>query len=564
MLKILWFLFLFLSKSTKQNLANGLYNIILNNTNFLNYKNKTLQISSSKKLEDKSNFRIKTKSNNSFYTIEHAKTNLKLTLSFSELKLSNDTDDKEEWNFIESDGKYYLQNKNKCYIRYIQKLICENITLTNAAKFILIKIYEEVNNSQNDIDLIEREPIDVLIKYIDLSDPTLKREGIPQIKKDENNKELKYSIRSILKNIPWVRKIYILMPNEKVLFLKEYNLINDKIIYVNDKDFLGYDSSNSYAFQFRYWKMERFNISQNFIVMDDDYFIGKQLNKSDFFYVENGKVVPSIIANNFLEETNSSLNIFHNFFKLKSKKKKEEQNYSSFMYSVFTTYLFIMQLLKKNLTIPNFTHNAIPCNLNDLKEIYNLVCSSQYKFSTLDSLKRDSESLQFQSFYMTYTFNKYNKKVHTVSFNYIDINASLTDNFSFPLFCINTGLKNYSELSFKKARIVMEYLFPEPTKYEVYNYTELPSIAYDVISEMEKEIEEIRNKSWEQFQEMKIELKILKKQLKMKKFKEIKKIEDMRKKEIEKLKKQLKILIFFIILILFKFFSNGNNNDINF
>ena len=295
--KIFWLLFLFLSKLTKQSLTHGLYNIIINNTNYLNYKNNKLQISSSKKLEDKSIFRIKTKSNNSFYTIEHVKTNLKLSLSSSDLKLSNDKDYKDEWNFIESDGKYYLQNSNKCYIRYIQKLICDNITLANATKFILIKIYEEVNNRENDLDLIEREPIDVLIKYIDLSDPTLKREGIPQIKKDQNNKELKYSIRSILKNIPWVRKIYILMPNEKVLFLKEYNLINDKIIYVNDKDFLGYDSSNSYAFQFRYWQMERFNISQNFIVMDDDYFIGKRLNKSDFFYVENGKVVPSINNN---------------------------------------------------------------------------------------------------------------------------------------------------------------------------------------------------------------------------------------------------------------------------
>ena len=40
--------------------------------------------------------------------------------------------------------------------------------------------------------IIEREPIDVLIKYIDLRDETLKREGILQIKKDENNMELKY------------------------------------------------------------------------------------------------------------------------------------------------------------------------------------------------------------------------------------------------------------------------------------------------------------------------------------------------------------------------------------
>ena len=42
------------------------------------------------------------------------------------------------------------------------------------------------------------------------------------------------------------------MPNEKVRFFKNYNLINDKRVYVKDKDFLGYDSSNNNAFQFRY------------------------------------------------------------------------------------------------------------------------------------------------------------------------------------------------------------------------------------------------------------------------------------------------------------------------
>ena len=360
----------------------------------------------------------------------------------------------------------------------------------------------------------------------------MKRKGIPQIKKDENNKELKYSIRSILKNIPWIRKIYILMPNKKVLFLKENNLINDKIVYVNDKDFLGYDSSNSYAFQFRYWKMERFNISENFIVMDDDYFIGKPLKKSDFFYVENGKVVPSIISDYFLEESYDSSNMYHNKFKWRAKKMKKEQSYPFFMYSVYTTYLFIMQLLKKNLTIPYFTHNAIPCNLHDLKEIYNLVHKSKYKFSTLDSLKRHFESLQFQTFYMTYTFNKYNKKVHIISRKYIDNFGSITSNYNFSLFCINTGQTNYSKLSFQKTRIVMEYLFPEPTKYEIFNYTELPSIAYDVISEMEKE----KNENMKKFKEMEKELKNLK-----------------------KLKKQLKLLLIFVILVLFKFFNEKNN-----
>jgi len=55
---------------------------------------------------------------------------------------------------------------------------------------------------------------------------------------------------------------------------------------VNDKNFMGYDSS----------------ISENLIIMDDDCFIGKPLKKVIFFML-NGKVVPLIVANNFKEET---------------------------------------------------------------------------------------------------------------------------------------------------------------------------------------------------------------------------------------------------------------------
>ena len=35
------------------------------------------------------------------------------------------------------------------------------------------------------------------------------------------------------------------MPNKKIRYFKDYNLIKDKIVYVKDKDILGYDSSNS-------------------------------------------------------------------------------------------------------------------------------------------------------------------------------------------------------------------------------------------------------------------------------------------------------------------------------
>ena len=85
------------------------------------------------------------------------------------------------------------------------------------------------DKDKQDLILIEKEQIDIVIKYIDLEDPSLKRDNIKQISKDEQHDELCYSIRSILKNIRLIRKIFILLLNERVRFLKSPELINDKI-----------------------------------------------------------------------------------------------------------------------------------------------------------------------------------------------------------------------------------------------------------------------------------------------------------------------------------------------
>ena len=148
-------------------------------------------------------------------------------------------------------------------------------------EFIFIELYQ--NSSQENSELLEKEPIDVLIKYIDFSDKNIAASGLRNISNDFKNEELRFSVRSILQNIPWIRKIFILMPNEKVRFFKNYSEINEKIIYVHDKDILGHESANVHAFQYRIWKLKEYGLSENFISMDDDYFIGKPLEKSDFF-----------------------------------------------------------------------------------------------------------------------------------------------------------------------------------------------------------------------------------------------------------------------------------------
>ena len=129
------------------------------------------------------------------------------------------------------------------------------------------------------------------------------------------------------------------MPNEKVQFFKDYELIKEKIVYVKDKDLLGYDSSNSYAFQFRYWKMKKFGISDNFIVMDDDYFISGPLKKIDFFYNENGKVIPAIISPNFLSMNEITAVKKMNKYLKSVLKYKREQSGAMFEYSLHLTYM---------------------------------------------------------------------------------------------------------------------------------------------------------------------------------------------------------------------------------
>ena len=460
---------------------------------------------------ESNNFRIKYQkfkngSNSDYSYIEHLKTNLFLGIEINKenntinVILSNNTEleGKENKSFLFKfldKGKdiYLIQSKLECYLNdFNYDIRCSFDELTNYHNFFLLKIFSEVDkDNKQDLILIEKEPIDIVIKYIDLEDTSLKRENIKQISKDEQHDELRYSIRSILQNIPWIRKIFILMPNEKVRFLKSPELINDKIIFVKDKDILGYDSSNIHAFQFRLWKMKEFGLSDNFIVMDDDCFIGRPLNKSDFFYVHNNTVVPAIIAGDYQIHNSKTFSDKYNYIK-KNLEKFRQQSSDIFMYSVYNTYLFFIEKFNSHIIVPYFTHNAIPINVKDLKEVYDLIYNSKYRNATLEALYRHIDTLQFQTAVMIYTFNKYFRKVSFVKFNYIDIENAINGNYDYDLFCINTGNnKDYNKISYLKLKIVMNKLFPNASEYEILNYTDIPYTSFSIIKDLENEINKI-------------------------------------------------------------------------
>ena len=415
-----------------------------------------------------------------------------LTL-FDNQTLFNENYTKIKWKIYQiNDGEFLIQSvltkkfwKTKIYssldcsgeIISMQKNqnIINSSLIDNKYKFRIEKLYDEVIIKEEHIPIIEKEPIDILIKYIDLSDPDLKREGIKQIKKDEDNGELKYCLRSIFKFIPWIRKIFILMPNEKVSFLKPKEEINDKIVYIKDKDLLGFDSESSTTFQYALFKLKKFGISDNFILMDDDYFIGKELKKTDFFYYDEDKrkVVPIIISKNY------------NYYKVQDKELSQwiyysnQMKYNDNIIAHTSTgwkatksrgLLFLENALNTSIINAGFDHNAIPANIEDIEELYNLIyLKYKYSFLTLNSISRTKYDLQYQTLYATYALNKLKRKVKPIISKFYDVKNADNITLGYGLFCVNTGYNEYDKSDFDKLINKLNELFPNQTKYEIKN-----------------------------------------------------------------------------------------------
>lgn len=106
------------------------------------------------------------------------------------------------------------------------------------------------------------------------------------------NYELKYSLRSVYKYAPWVHKIYILMnpPKKTPSWIKENN---DKIVIIDhldtfpSKKYLPTTNSNSIE-----TTLSRIpGLCEHFIYFNDDIFLGRYSNYTDFFTPEGKSCV---------------------------------------------------------------------------------------------------------------------------------------------------------------------------------------------------------------------------------------------------------------------------------
>jgi len=336
------------------------------------------------------------------------------------------------------------------------------------------------NVNANEVDDAD---VDAVFLYIDVNDPELqkKRPDLKNcIKKDCENDELKYALRSVLKNIPWIRKIFIVMPNEKVKFLKNQDEINDKIAYINDEEIIEGGTRACCTKQWNLWKLKEKLCSDNVILFDDDYFIGQPLKKSDFFYKnDKDKIVPYIFYDGKISQI-SKEKITQKLKNIKKKVKEDnmkKQDSLSFWHQIFSGREFLYSALNKDKILNSvnhcFPHNAISLNLSELKSLYNVV-KKQYPDwkDCLEAKTRELNAFVFQDFYNFYYLNADNRKINKkIKYKYFDladkniVNAVKKNKYD--LFCINTGGgREYTDEERLRARKAMNELFPDKTKYE--------------------------------------------------------------------------------------------------
>ena len=101
--------------------------------------------------------------------------------------------------------------------------------------------------------------------------------------RDRNNNELKYSLRSIIKYMPWHKgKIFIVTPGMKPSWVSK----SSNIIWINQNDIIPQNlipTFNTNVIEFFLHKIP--GLTDYFIHMNDDYFFCKPINPGDLFTI---------------------------------------------------------------------------------------------------------------------------------------------------------------------------------------------------------------------------------------------------------------------------------------
>ena len=153
----------------------------------------------------------------------------------------------------------------------------------------------------------------------------------------ESHDELKYSLRSVEKNVPWINHIYIVTDNQIPSWL---NLENPKVSIIDHKEILPQECLplfNSTAIEFGIANIP--NLSEHFLYANDDILFGA-LHGKEFYFTPEGKPIHRVVIN-----TEKKLKKYHippllYWLFMRFRKSYRTKNYEKILLRGIDTVLF--------------------------------------------------------------------------------------------------------------------------------------------------------------------------------------------------------------------------------
>ena len=302
--------------------------------------------------------------------------------------------------------------------------------------------------SKNQEILNEDYPVDFVVLWVDGSDP----EWLAEKSKYQNNDDMikkyntaarfrewdnfNYWFRSVEQYAPWVRYVYLVTWGHTPAWL---NKEHRKLKIIKHQDFIPQKYLPTFScnpIQLNLWRIE--GLSEHYVCFDDDIFITKPLNKSDFFY--NGLPKECAIAKPEYPRVNMDTwehqlfnvaGVINSSFDIKKSIAKNPEKWFSYKYGNYLKYN-VRAYEDNKIVGMYYTHLAGPSRKSVCKEVWDEIGEQLDK--TCMNRFRTMSDLILQVFRL---WNIFKGDFEPVERDYYGYAANITpDNFDYFKKCI--------------------------------------------------------------------------------------------------------------------------------
>ncbi|KAH0792559.1 Stealth protein CR4, conserved region 4 [Histomonas meleagridis] len=279
-----------------------------------------------------------------------------------------------------------------------------------------------------------------------------------------NFEEIRYSLRSVEKFVPWVRKVFIITDNQTIPYIKRDH---PKIVYVDHKTIFPKEALpcfNSNSIEHSISNIP--GLSENFLYLNDDFFFSRPQSKKEYF-VRKGVPKYHVINERWQD-------VHEEYYKLSQHPNRSDSDKTNYFASLYYTASLFHNLTGVYPYSRNF-HSVFPCTLTIMREAYKIFGETINQ--TIAHHFREYNDIMFQlSSILACVKNPKLCKMYShgeKSYYAKEINFHVDHNpfrkikaKNYLSVCVNTGGSTIDDYR-KYAKIWLEQWLPEKSSFEI-------------------------------------------------------------------------------------------------